>query len=61
MSKNEIEAIRAALICAADTIQHLGTKNYPYTDFEDREIEEMFYSLNTMILKLHEKIKAETV
>lgn len=56
MSKNEIEAIRAALICAADTIQHLGTKNYPYTDFEDREIEEMFYSLNAMILKLHDKI-----
>lgn len=64
MSKNEIKAIQAALMCAAYTIQHLGTKNYPHTDFEDQEIKEMFYGLNSMILKLHDKIgtiEAETV
>ena len=61
MSKNELLAIKSALICAQDTIQHLGTEDYPNTDFEDKEIKEMFYGLNSMILKLFEKIEAETV
>ena len=62
MSKNELMAIKAALICAQETIQYLGAENYPSsTYFEDKEIEEMFYGLNSMILKLFEKIEAETV
>lgn len=42
MSKNELIAIKSALNCSQETIQHLGTENYPSTHFEDKEIEEMF-------------------
>ena len=61
MSKNELMAIKAALNCASDIIQHLCTEDYPETDFGDKEIKEMFYELNSMVLKIYAKIKAETV
>ena len=61
MTANELRAIKEALSCAADVILCLGAKNYPKADFEDEDIADMFYILNTMILKLYDKIKAETV
>ena len=54
-------AIKAALNCASDIIQHLCTEDYPATDFVDKEIKEMFYELNSMVLKIYDKLKAETV
>ena len=54
-------AIEAALNCASDLIQHLCTEDYPDTDFRDKEIKEMFYELNSMVLKIYDKLKAETV
>ena len=56
MSKNELRAIKEALSGAADVILCLGDKNYPKADFDDEDTADMFYSLNTMIRKLHDKI-----
>lgn len=56
MTKKELRAILNCLRAAKDTVETFGTKNYPYTDFEDREIREMYYRLNDMCITISDRL-----
>lgn len=57
VTKNELFVLLNAITNAQTVIQHLGTENYPYTSFDDPDFKEMFYMLNDMCIKLHQKIR----
>ena len=58
MEIRKLKTILAALRNARVTIEILATENFPYTDFEDEEIREMFYDLNNMAIVMSNKIDA---
>lgn len=57
MTKKELIVIHDAIDHAKAVIEALACENYPYTDFYSVDLREMFYDLNTMCLKLSEKIE----
>lgn len=56
MTVKELKQIRNALWNARDTVELLGTENYPFTGFEDEEIRDIFYNLNDMAITISNKI-----
>ena len=57
MTKRELEAIQHGVRCAQNIIEALGYENYPYGITEDRDIQEMYYELNDMLIMLSKKIQ----
>lgn len=43
---------------AQDAIEMLACENYPYTEFVDKELGDMFYQLNSMCIAVTKKIEA---
>lgn len=58
MTTNELKCILDAVRHAEQTMLNLGSDNYPYTDFKDKEINEYFICLLNMEIALSKKIKA---
>lgn len=56
MTIKELKQIRNSLYNARDTVEILATENYPFTDFEDEEIRDIFYNLNEMAITITNKI-----
>lgn len=56
MTIKELKQIRNSLYNARDTVEILGTENYPFTNFEDKEIRDIFYNLNEMAITISNKI-----
>lgn len=57
MVKSHLRAILCAINSAQETVGTLACENYPFTPFCDDDFREMFYQLNDMSLKIHEKIE----
>ena len=57
MTKKELRIIRDAIGLAQSASEALACENYPYTDFDEKYLNDMHYDLNDMWLKLSEKIK----
>ena len=56
MDEKTLRAILACIHGAKDVIQCLAIGNWPDRVSEDNDINEMFYQLNDIALKLYEKI-----
>lgn len=56
MDRKSLIVIQNCVRNAKNTIEHLACDNYPYTEFYDSELREMFYSLNDFCIKLSNKI-----
>lgn len=59
MTTKELKAIYSAIWYAREMIEIFGSENYPYTDFKDSDLREMFYSLNDMAITITNKIDNE--
>lgn len=57
MDKKSLEVVLDAIRHAQNTVETLLTENFPYTDFEDSDIRDLFYKLNDMGLALVQKIE----
>lgn len=60
MTKKELKVIRSCISAAQDAIEHLATENYPYTDFCDEDLSDIFYQLNSMCILLTDKMEELT-
>lgn len=58
MTKKELTVIQNCIRNAKSSIEELACENYPFTEFCDRELGEMFYTLNDMGRTLSRKIEA---
>ena len=56
MEIRKLETILSVLRSARETIELLSTENFPFTDFEDPELGEIFYKLNNMAITIANKI-----
>lgn len=58
MDIKSLTVIRTAIRSAKYIIEELACEDYPYTPFEDKDLSDMFYQLNSMVMALTEKIKS---
>lgn len=62
MDIKSLTVIRTAIRNAKDIIEELACEDYPNTPFEDpfedKDLSDMFYQLNSMGMALTEKIKS---
>lgn len=56
MEIKKLEAILTVLRSARDTVEILAAENFPFTDFEDPELGEIFYKLDGMAITIANKI-----
>ena len=56
MEIRKLEAILTVLRSARETVELLAAENFPFTDFEDPELGEIFYKLNDMSITIANKI-----
>lgn len=56
MEIRKLEAIFTVLRSARETVELLAAENFPFTDFEDPELGEIFYKLNDMSITIANKI-----
>lgn len=57
MNKKSFLIILEAIRNAKNTVEHLGTENFPYTEFLDSDLEEIFFDLIKMEILIYEKIE----
>ena len=55
MTVKELQVIHEVLWSAKETIRLLTCEAYPYTEFEDKDFEKMFYALNDMCIEVSAK------
>lgn len=58
MTVKELNCIYSSVWNAKEIIENLACENYPYTEFEDKQMRKMFYDLNRMCITINRKIKA---
>ena len=58
MTKKELTVILKALSHAQDVIENLACKSFPWTEFEDDDLRDMFYRLNDMCISVNKKMEA---
>lgn len=58
MSKKELRVVLDAIRHAKDAIEEFGTENYPYTGFEDAEINKMYFELNAFCINISNRINS---
>lgn len=58
MDIKSLAVIRTAIRSAQDIIEELACEDYPNTPFEDKDLSDIFYQLNSMGIALTEKIKS---
>ena len=58
MTAKELRVVYSAIWHAKETIEELCCADYPYTEFEDKELRDMFYTLNRMCITLNGKMAA---
>lgn len=58
MTKKELNVILKALDHAQEVIEDLACENYPWTQFEDPELRDMFYRINDMCITVNRKMEA---
>lgn len=58
MDIKSLTVIRTAIGSAQDIIEELACEDYPHTPFEDKDLRDTFYQLNSMGMALTEKIKS---
>lgn len=58
MTIKELKSIRSAIRHAKQLIQELACEDYPFTEFEDKDLSDMFYELNDMCVAFTAKIEA---
>ena len=58
MDIKSLTVIRTAIRSAQDIIEELACEDYPNTPFEDKDLSDIFYQLNSMGMALTEKIKS---
>ena len=56
MTIKELECVASAIRHTKEVIAQLGCENYPFSQFDDEDIGEMFYSLNDMVMAIDGKI-----
>lgn len=56
MTVKEMKCVYAAISNAQYAIEQLACENYPYTEFEDEDVREMFYTLNSFCISIRKKI-----
>lgn len=61
LSEKELRVIYEAIWNAKSAIENLASENYPSTPFIDSDLDEMFYTLNDMNIKLTVKMAAMKV
>lgn len=57
MDIKSLTVIRTAIWSAKDIIEELACEDYPYTPFEDEDLSDIFYQLNSMGIALTEKME----
>ena len=57
MTKKEMKVIQSGIRNVKDIIEELACENYPFAEFCDPDLRDMFYSLNGMALLLDRKIE----
>lgn len=58
MTKKELNVILKSLDHAQEVIEDLACENYPWTQFEDPELRDMFYRINDMCITVNRKMEA---
>lgn len=58
MTKKELTVIQHCIRNAKESIEELACENYPFTDFYDKELADMFLELNNMCITITRKIEA---
>ena len=58
MTKKELNVIWKALNHAQEVIEDLACENYPWTQFEDPDLRDMFYRINDMCITVNKKLEA---
>lgn len=58
MDIKSLTVICTAIWSAKDITEELACEDYPYTPFEDEDLSDMFYQLNSMGAALTEKMKS---
>lgn len=58
MDIKSLTVIRTAIRSAQDIIEEIACEDYPHTPFEDKDLSDMFYQLNSMAMALTEKIES---
>ena len=56
MDIKKLETILTVLRSVRETVELLAAENFPFTDFEDPELGEIFYRLNDMAITIANKI-----
>lgn len=56
MEIKKLEVIQGIIRTAKDTIITLAWDNYPYGNAQDKDLEKIFYDLNSMCIVLTDKI-----
>lgn len=58
MNEKALRTIYNCISNAKDAIEMLACENYPFTEFMDADLGEMFYQLNSMCIAVTRKIEA---
>lgn len=58
MDIKSLTVIHTAIRSAQDIIEEIACEDYPHTPFEDKDLRDIFYQLNSMGMVLTEKIKS---
>ena len=58
MDIKSLTVIRTAIRSARDIIEELACEDYPYTPFEDKDLRDIFYQLNSVEMALTEKMES---
>ena len=58
MNIKSLTVIRTAIWSAKDIIEELACEDYPNTPFEDEDLSDIFYQLNSMGIALTEKMES---
>lgn len=58
MDIKSLTVIRTAIRSARDIIEEIACEDYLHTPFEDKDLSDIFYQLNSMAMALTEKIKS---
>lgn len=59
MNENILSVVLSGIHNTQEAIRLLAWEDYPYNKCKDPDLYEMFYQLNTMALKLYEKMEGE--
>ena len=52
MDIKSLTVIRTAIRSAQDIIEEIACEDYPHTPFEDKDLSDIFYQLNRMVMAL---------